>query len=34
MNLFLLDKPKAYEGQYFKDMKDGLAKRIINGAQL
>lgn len=31
MNLFLLDKPKAYEGQYFKDMKDGLAKRIING---
>lgn len=31
MNLFLLDKPKAYESQYLKDMKDGLISRIING---
>ena len=31
MNLFLLDKPKAYESQYLKDMRSGLAKRIING---
>ena len=30
MNIFLLDKPKAYESQYLKDMKDGLVKRIIN----
>lgn len=31
MNLFFLDKPKAYEGQYLKEMKDNLVKRIING---
>lgn len=31
MNLFLLDKPKAYESQYLKSMRDGLEKRIING---
>ena len=31
MNLFFLDKPKAYESQYLKDMRSGLAKRIING---
>ena len=31
MNLFLLDKPKAYESQYLKDMKDGLMERIIYG---
>lgn len=31
MNLFLLNKPKFYEGQYLKDMRDGLKDRIING---
>ena len=31
MNLFFLDKPKAYESQYLKSMRDGLEKRIING---
>lgn len=31
MNLFLLDKPKAYESQYLKNMREGLAKRIVNG---
>lgn len=31
MNLFLLDKPKAYESQYLKNMRDGLKDRIING---
>ena len=31
MNLFFLDKPKAYESQYLQDMKEGLMDRIING---
>lgn len=31
MNLFFLDKPKAYEKQYLNEMKDGLIDRIKNG---
>lgn len=31
MNLFFLDKPKAYEKQYLNEMKEGLVERIRKG---